>query len=66
MNTKYYTTNLWPEMYADWLNNFLTPERFAEYYGITLEFAHNIIEMGRATDNFSKDWPTSDGFISIT
>ncbi len=35
------------EMYGDWLNNFLTAERFAEYYEIEVEQANEIIEKGR-------------------
>ncbi len=55
---KYIPTSQWPEVYADWVNNFLTIGKFAEYYGISLQLATNIIEIGRATDNFSKptDW----------
>jgi len=34
-------------LYLDWLNNFLTLERFAEYYGITLEEAAIVINTGR-------------------
>jgi len=30
-------------MYYDWINNFLTRERFAEYYGITLKSANRLI-----------------------
>lgn len=50
-------TREWPEMYADWVNNFLTVPRFAEYYGLSEEYANLLIKTGRATDNFSKDWP---------
>jgi hypothetical protein len=50
---KTYPLHMWPEIYVDWVNNFLTPARFAEYYGITLDYAMNIIEVGRLTDNFS-------------
>lgn len=35
------------EMYLDYWNNFLTVERFAEYYGITEEQAINIINKGK-------------------
>lgn len=34
-------------MYLDWVNNFLTIERFAEYYGIRLGTARMIIRVGR-------------------
>lgn len=43
-------------MHADWINNFLTVERFAEYYGMTQEHAEEIIFVGRKTDNYSKNW----------
>lgn len=35
------------EMYLDWINNFLTIERFAEYYEISVEQAQEIIDIGR-------------------
>lgn len=35
------------EMYLDWFNNFLTVERFAEYYEINVEQAQQIINLGR-------------------
>ena len=31
------------DAYLDWFNNFLTIERFAEYYGITESFAYSLI-----------------------
>lgn len=40
------------EMYLDYVNNFLTVEKFAEHYGITLESAQFIIDTGRAIDAF--------------
>ena len=36
------------EMYLSYLNDFLTVERFAEYYGVTESQAINIIDIGRA------------------
>lgn len=39
------------QMYLDWFNNFLTVPRFAEYYGISEEFANEVIETGRETLN---------------
>ena len=53
---KVYKPEEWPELYADWFNNFLTVERFAEYYGMTGEHANEIIYTGQKTDNFSKNW----------
>lgn len=39
-------------MYLDYFNNFLTVARFAEYYGITEDFATNtVIPVGRETLN---------------
>jgi hypothetical protein len=34
-------------IYLDWVNNFLTLERFAEVYGISKEDANTLIEIGR-------------------
>ncbi len=34
-------------MYIDWCNNFLTVERFAEYYGLSVKEAINVIDEGR-------------------
>lgn len=55
---KRYPLNEWPDLYADYLNNFLTVPRFAEYYGMSEDHANDIIDIGRATDNYSKpmDW----------
>lgn len=39
------------KMYLDWLNNYLTIERFAEDYDITVKAAKEIIELGRAIGN---------------
>jgi len=33
-------------VYLDWVNNFLTVERFAEYYGVPVIVAHNWIAIG--------------------
>tara|TARA_R110000765_G_scaffold66379_6_gene128440 strand:- start:1693 stop:1875 length:183 start_codon:yes stop_codon:yes gene_type:complete len=35
------------ELYLDWLNNFLTLERFAEYYSMTMADASQAISAGR-------------------
>ncbi len=61
METKYIPTTQWPTVYVDWINNFLTSARFAEYYGISQAHADDILAMGRATDNFSKNWPPNIG-----
>ena len=36
------------ETYLDYLNNFLTVERFSEYYEITSEQGELLIELGRS------------------
>jgi hypothetical protein len=35
------------DVYLDYLNNFLTVERFAVYYDVDVEFANKILELGR-------------------
>lgn len=35
------------KMYLDYVNNFLTVERFAEFYGIRIGTANMIIKVGR-------------------
>lgn len=35
-------------MYLDWFNNFLTVQRFADYYGITREEALDLINEQRS------------------
>lgn len=54
--TKVYAISEWPELYADYLNNFLTTKRFAEYYGITEGQANEIIAIGKLTDNYSQPY----------
>lgn len=39
------------KMYLDYVNNFGTVDRFAEYYGISAEEAYSIIERGRNKNN---------------
>lgn len=53
--SKVYEKEKWPEIYLDWFNNFLTIQHFAYYYDISREHANEIIEMGRKTDNFTKE-----------
>jgi hypothetical protein len=38
-------------MYLDWVNNFITLKRFAEYYDISAAKADRIIKIGRAIHN---------------
>lgn len=35
------------ELYLDWVNNFLTVERFAEYYGLDVDYAQHFIDQMR-------------------
>lgn len=35
------------EMYLDWVNNFISIERFAEHYGISVDLATLVIKEGR-------------------
>jgi hypothetical protein len=39
------TTN--EEMYLDWFNNFLSIEKFKEYYNLSMVEAENVIDQGR-------------------
>ena len=39
------------KMYLDYFNNFLTVERFAEYYSISTDKAHEIINKGRTINH---------------
>jgi len=39
------TTN--EEMYLDWFNNFLSIEKFKEYYNLSMAEAENVIDQGR-------------------
>ena len=52
--TKYYPVSEWADLYVDYVNNFMTVERWAEYYQLSSLQANDIIETGRTTDNFSK------------
>lgn len=36
------------EIYLDWVNNFLSPEGFADYYGLTEEQARTLIDLSRS------------------
>lgn len=38
-------------MYLDYVNNFLTVSSFAEYYGLTIKRANEIINLGREINN---------------
>ena len=36
------------DAYLDWWNNYLTVQRFADDYGLTVDHARMLIEIGRA------------------
>lgn len=57
--TRIYPLHQWPKIYVDYVNNFMTMRTWAEYYGMSPEYAHNVLNAGRLTDNFSKPlvWP---------
>jgi hypothetical protein len=38
-------------LYLDWFNNFLTVERFAEYYEMPVDKAHRVIRIGRCLNH---------------
>ena len=42
------------KLYLDYFNNFLTVEYFANYYGLELEKAYRIINLGRKINNNAK------------
>lgn len=46
-----YRLDRYQELYLDYVNNFLTVSRFAEYYGMTEEHAEEIIYVGRKINN---------------
>lgn len=39
-------------LYLDYINNFLTVERFAQYYGISVDLANMVIKEGREQNEF--------------
>ena len=39
------------DIYLDYLNNFLSYDGFAEYYGLSLEFAMELLNNGRNYHN---------------
>ena len=42
------------DMYLDWFNNFLSTERFREYYNLGMAEAENIIDQGRKINHKRK------------
>ena len=38
-------------LYLDWFNNFMTVERFAEYYEMPVDKAHRVIRIGRCLNH---------------
>jgi hypothetical protein len=43
---KYLRDNL-ADLYLDWVNNFLTIERFAEYYGLDKDDARDLLVLSK-------------------
>lgn len=41
------TIDKFTEMYLEWVSNFLTIEKFAAYYGISVQKAEEIVAIGR-------------------
>jgi len=41
------TKEVYEEMYLDWFNNFLSTDKFREYYNLSMAEAENIIDEGR-------------------
>ena len=48
---KTYRYDKYVELYLDYVNNFLTVERFAEYYNMSVDYANHVIEIGRKLNN---------------
>jgi hypothetical protein len=48
------TKQMYEEMYLDWFNNFISTERFREYYGLSMAEAENIIDVGRKINHERK------------
>ena len=44
---KFQLVTIAKRVHLDWVNNFLTLDRFASYYGVNIHFAHYIIKIGR-------------------
>ena len=42
-------------LFLAYMNDFITVERFAEFYGFDLETANAVIEEGRRVHNFRSD-----------
>lgn len=40
-------TDTWADLYLDWFNNFLSIERFSEYYGLPEDLAMQILKYGK-------------------
>lgn len=62
----YYGYSKFPDMYLDWLNNYITVDTFADHYNMTSEHAAQIIAVGRATDNFTKSIVWEDLYTERT
>ena len=45
-------------LYLDYFNNFITVRGFADYYGLSINEAHNIINIGHNYNNGGSLWVT--------
>jgi flagellar motor component MotA len=58
------------EIYLDWVNNFISLDKFADHYGLDEIDAHYIIDLGRklneeeAVKNYLKNELISEGYES--
>ena len=47
MNKIKYIRDYLADIYLDWVNDFLTVERFSEYYGLDEEDAKQLLKLGK-------------------
>ena len=48
---KNYTEEEVHDMYLDWFNNFLSTDKFAEHYDLSMTEVENILDRGREIQN---------------
>lgn len=47
MNKIIYLRDTLADLYLDWVNNFLTLEKFSEYYGLDEEDARDLLKLAK-------------------
>ena len=52
-------------LYLQYVNEFLTVERFAEYHGLGLEKAHRLLQIGRKLNDRKYQYVTEDNFFDV-